>query len=114
MIFGKITRLFRERYRDRNGRPLVAKWIKSPGRMLLINPNFGTVIADLRDDQHGKYEATVFASLPEALRLSRRRSCFVVSLSAFPRIALELAYLPADSLPEAQQMLAQILGLRLT
>lgn len=113
MVFGQFARLIRERYRDRNGNPLFATWIRTREQALLINPNSGTVIANLRHDGCGKYEATVFASPLEALRLLRRDLCFVVSLLAFPRVALELAYLPADSLSEAQQQLAQILGVTL-
>ena len=111
MMFGNVTRLFRSRYRDRNGRPLLAKWIKSRGEMYLVNPNAGTVIANLRDDGGGSFEATIYASLWDSVWLATRRCCFLVSLRAFPRVTLEWTYLPAANLREAKQSLAIILGL---
>lgn len=109
MIFGPFGRLFSARWRQDNGASLRAAWVKSRGRMLLVNPGRGTVIADLHDDNHGKFEATVFATPLEALRLIRQGGGFVVSLLAFPRLTVELAYLPAANLREAQTMLAELL-----
>jgi hypothetical protein len=112
MKIHKLTWLFHNRYRDRNGAPLLAKWIKSRGETLLINPNAGTVIANLRDDGEGGFEAVIYASLWQAISLATVRCCFLVSVRPFPRVTLELTYLPGENLHEAKQSLAVILGVQ--
>ena len=98
MLFNRLKRQFRARFRTEDGDPIPVVWVGDDEQATLVNPDSGRMYAYVHHDGYGKYYPTIIVSPWRALQLMWHAPfpVFLVSLLSFPRCTVELFRLKTD------------------
>jgi hypothetical protein len=104
MFFKRLKELFTPQYSTEDDSPLLKFWVGNGDQAALIDPDSGRLHAYIWHDGCGKYHPTVIVSASRAVHLFRHEAARLESLLSFPRCAVELFRVKADTILVAQEV----------